>query len=150
MTITEPRWKSYIVQTTSPMFTPLQCKMVIEAGREEPRNDAQVGKLGANAAAFSGKVDEVRFWDDVRTAAEIKDNYRKSITNPYNDSDLKLYLRMNSGLGSRVYDHSANMKHGAITNASWTAVSSSWSATLGKEGESGWNNFNDVDDFYLQ
>jgi PKHD-type hydroxylase len=25
------------------MFTPLQCKMVIEAGREEPRNDAQVG-----------------------------------------------------------------------------------------------------------
>jgi len=111
-------------------------------------NDVQVGKLGANAAAFSGKVDEVRFWDDVRTAAEIKDNYRKSITNPYNDSDLKLYLRMNSGLGSRVYDHSANMKHGAITNASWTAVSSSWSATLGKEGESGWNNFNDVDDFY--
>jgi PKHD-type hydroxylase len=43
MMITEPRWKSYIVQTSSPMFTPLQCKMVIEAGREEPRNDAQVG-----------------------------------------------------------------------------------------------------------
>jgi PKHD-type hydroxylase len=41
--ITEPRWKSYIVQTNNPMFTPLQCKMVIEAGREEPRNDAQVG-----------------------------------------------------------------------------------------------------------
>ena len=41
--ITEPRWKSYIVQTSGPMFTPLQCKMVIEAGREEPRNDAQVG-----------------------------------------------------------------------------------------------------------
>ena len=43
MTITEPRWKSYIVQTTSPMFTPLQCKMAIEAGREEPRNNASVG-----------------------------------------------------------------------------------------------------------
>ena len=43
MMITEPRWKSYIVQTSSPMFTPLQCKMVIEAGREQPRNDAQVG-----------------------------------------------------------------------------------------------------------
>ena len=41
--ITEPRWKSYIVQTNQPMFTPLQCKMIIEAGREEPRNDAQVG-----------------------------------------------------------------------------------------------------------
>ena len=43
MMITEPRWKSYIVQTNGPIFTPLQCKMVIEAGREEPRNDAQVG-----------------------------------------------------------------------------------------------------------
>ena len=43
MIITEPRWKSYIVQTNGPIFTPLQCKMVIEAGREEPRNDAQVG-----------------------------------------------------------------------------------------------------------
>ena len=41
--ITEPRWKSYIVQTNEPMFTPLQCKMVIEAGREEPKNDASVG-----------------------------------------------------------------------------------------------------------
>ena len=41
--ITEPRWKSYIVQTNQPMFTPLQCKMVIEAGREEPRNNAEVG-----------------------------------------------------------------------------------------------------------
>ena len=43
MMITEPRWKSYIVQTNGPMFTPLQCKMVIEAGREEPRNNAEVG-----------------------------------------------------------------------------------------------------------
>ena len=111
-------------------------------------NDVQIGKLGANVASFSGKVDEVRFWDDVRTATEIKDNYRNSITNPYNDSDLKLYLRMNNGSGTSAYDHSANMKHGTITNASWTAASSSWSATLGKEGESGWNNFNDVDDFY--
>ncbi len=41
--ITEPRWKSFIVETTQPIFTPLQCKMIIEAGREEPRNDAQVG-----------------------------------------------------------------------------------------------------------
>jgi len=41
--ITEPRWKSYIVETTSAIFTPEQCKMIIEAGRAEPRNDAGVG-----------------------------------------------------------------------------------------------------------
>ena len=41
--ITEPRWKSYIVETTSPIFTPEQCKMIIQAGRAEPRNNAGVG-----------------------------------------------------------------------------------------------------------
>ena len=41
--ITEPRWKSYIVQTTQPIFTPEQCKMIIEAGRSEPKNNAEVG-----------------------------------------------------------------------------------------------------------
>ena len=41
--ITEPRWKSYIVETTQPIFTPEQCKMIIKAGRAEPRNDAGVG-----------------------------------------------------------------------------------------------------------
>ena len=41
--ITEPRWKSFIVETTTPIFTPLQCKMIIEAGREEPKQQGQVG-----------------------------------------------------------------------------------------------------------
>ena len=41
--ITEPRWKSFIVETTQPIFTPEQCKMIIAAGRAEPRNDAEVG-----------------------------------------------------------------------------------------------------------
>ena len=33
MIITEPKWKSYVVETTGPIFTPEQCKMIIEAGR---------------------------------------------------------------------------------------------------------------------
>ena len=41
--ITEPRWKSFIVETTQPIFTPEQCKMIIDAGRSEPKQDAQVG-----------------------------------------------------------------------------------------------------------
>jgi hypothetical protein len=43
MIITEPRWKSLIVETTTPLFTPEQCKMIIEAGHKQPRQDAQVG-----------------------------------------------------------------------------------------------------------
>ena len=44
MIITEPRWKSFCVKTNEPMLTPLQCKMVIEAGREQPRQNASVGQ----------------------------------------------------------------------------------------------------------
>ena len=52
--ITEPRWKSYIVETTSAIFTPEQCKMIIEAGRAEPRNDAGVGN---DKGTKGGRVD---------------------------------------------------------------------------------------------
>ena len=41
--ITEPRWKSYLVETTTPIFTPEQCQMVIQAGRSEPKQNAYVG-----------------------------------------------------------------------------------------------------------
>ena len=41
--ITEPRWKSFIVETLQPIFTPKQCQMVIEAGRAEPKQTASVG-----------------------------------------------------------------------------------------------------------
>ena len=41
--ITEPRWKSLIVETTNPIFTPEQCQLIINAGRSEPQQTAQVG-----------------------------------------------------------------------------------------------------------
>mgnify|MGYP001162951765 CR=1 FL=1 len=34
--ITEPKWKSWIVETTTPLFTPDQCRQIIEAGRRQP------------------------------------------------------------------------------------------------------------------
>jgi len=43
MIITEPRWKSFIVETTQPIFTPRQCQMIIDAGRAEPKQNASVG-----------------------------------------------------------------------------------------------------------
>jgi PKHD-type hydroxylase len=43
--ITEPRWKSYIVETTGPIFTPQQCQMIIEAGKLQPK---QVGQVKEN------------------------------------------------------------------------------------------------------
>ena len=42
-TITEPKWKSWIIQTTTPLFTPEQCRQIIDCGRRQPPQQAQVG-----------------------------------------------------------------------------------------------------------
>ena len=46
--ITEPRWKSFIVETTGPVFTPEQCQIIINAGRTEPKQNAEVGNDKGN------------------------------------------------------------------------------------------------------
>ena len=43
MIITEPKWKSWIVETTTPLFTPEQCRQIIECGRRQKPQKAQVG-----------------------------------------------------------------------------------------------------------
>ena len=54
MIITEPRWKSLIVETTTPLFTPEQCNMIIDAGQKQPREDGQVG--GGNGGTIDTKT----------------------------------------------------------------------------------------------
>ena len=41
--IKEPKWKSWIIQTTTPLFTPDQCRQIIECGHRQPPQTAQVG-----------------------------------------------------------------------------------------------------------
>ena len=40
---TEPTWKSYIVETTQPIFTPQQCQLVINKGMSLKKEPASVG-----------------------------------------------------------------------------------------------------------
>ena len=55
--ITEPRWKSFIVETTQPIFTPKQCQMIIDAGRAEPRQNASVGSgTGKKGGVYDTKT----------------------------------------------------------------------------------------------
>ena len=41
--ISEPKWKSWIIQTTTPLFTPDQCRQIIASGRAQKPQTAQVG-----------------------------------------------------------------------------------------------------------
>ncbi len=112
-------------------------------------DDVDLGRVeGIGTEFFSGKIDEVRLWNDVRTASEILTYYNKSYPNPYDDNTLKLYYKLNNGSGNIVYDYSSSISHGTITNTIWTSQSSSWSITLGREGETTWSGNNDVDDFH--
>jgi len=38
-----PTWQSYVATTTNPMFTPEQCKMIIDAGHQCKPEEAKVG-----------------------------------------------------------------------------------------------------------
>ena len=40
---TEPVWRSYIVETTQPVFSPKQCQMVIDKGMSLKKETAQIG-----------------------------------------------------------------------------------------------------------
>ena len=40
---TEPIWRSYVVETTQPIFTPKQCQMVIDKGMSLKKETAEVG-----------------------------------------------------------------------------------------------------------
>ena len=102
---------------------------------------------GASKNPFHGLIDELQIWDIARTQAQIIADYKTGITNPYSNSNLKLYLRMNNGMGTTVFDHSSNMVHSPITSATWTDESKSWSTILGTEGEASWSEYDDVDDF---
>ena len=43
MIIKEPKWKSWVVETTTPLFTPEQCQKIIDCGRSQPPQQAQIG-----------------------------------------------------------------------------------------------------------
>ena len=104
----------------------------------------KIGKLDGNDNGLSGIIDEVQFWSTVKDPKQIKNG----VTNPYNTTELKLYLRMNNGEGSIAFDHSQYGKHCTITaDDLWIDQSSSWSTTLGTEGEADWTEYDDVDDF---
>ena len=114
-----------------------------------------IGSEGTPSLYFDGKIDEVRIWNDLRTPAEIKANYNRSLSDPYEEANLKLYLRMNNETGTVAFDHSSSMAHGTINNLDesdiWTSGSISWTlnSNLGNDGEAtDWSENNDVDDFH--
>ncbi|MEQ9302047.1 MAG: IPT/TIG domain-containing protein [Cyclobacteriaceae bacterium] len=63
---------------------------------------------------FNGTIDEVRFWNDARTATEISDN--KDIQLTGSEGGLIAYYNLNDGPGSTMAVDNAGNNDGTLTN----------------------------------
>lgn len=81
---------------------------------------------------LNGVIDEVRIWDDVRTADEINDNIYRSL-DVANESNLVAYYKFDDGIASgtnsnadSLADYSGNDHVGVLTNVSLSGIASNW------------------------
>ncbi len=57
--VTEPKWKSWIIETSNELFTPEQCRKIIECGRSRPPQEAQVGQTTGGAVDTNKRVTKI-------------------------------------------------------------------------------------------
>ena len=79
------------------------------------------------SSSFNGRLDEVRIWNDVRTAAEIADNKDDELVG--NESGLVAYYKMSDGTGTTLTDNSSNSNNGTLTNMVTSGASTDWFTT---------------------
>ena len=63
---------------------------------------------------LAGVIDDVRFWNDVRTETEIKENMHKELAG--NETGLRAYYNMSNDTGFSLTDNSSNSNTGTLTN----------------------------------
>ena len=56
MIITEPKWKSWIVETTTPLFTPEQCRQIIECGRKQKQQQVDLSQAETLKCEYCNNV----------------------------------------------------------------------------------------------
>ena len=105
--ITEPKWKSWIVQTTTPLFTPDQCRQIIECGRSLPPQQAQVGMGKPGGGTDTDKRVTTISWIPFK---QMEPMYR-DLNNFIQTNDPKKALKAASKIGAKII-----MKKGAIVD----------------------------------
>ncbi|MDP2388536.1 MAG: LamG-like jellyroll fold domain-containing protein [Bacteroidota bacterium] len=67
---------------------------------------------------FSGRMDEVRFWDRTLSQPEIQQK-QCSYLNPANETGLTGYWKMNEGSGTTIFDVTASANSGTLLGATF-------------------------------
>ena len=91
----------------------------------------RIGSLLYSGAAFSGKMDEVRIWNTVRTQAQISENMNAPLSGLL-PPDLVTYYKLNSGTANSnnagvvtAFDETGN-SNGTLNNFALSGSSSNW------------------------
>ena len=94
MHLTEPKWKSWIIQTTTPLFTPDQCRQVIECGRKQKPQTARVGSGKLEGGTDTKKRITTISWIPFKEMPEMyRDLYkfiRKANENHFGFNDIQI------------------------------------------------------------
>ena len=94
MIITEPKWKSWVVETKAPLFTPEQCQKIIDAGRRQKPQQAQVGINKPGGGVDTKKRTTTISWlpfDEMRPMYEDLNNFiQKANRNHFGFEDVEI------------------------------------------------------------
>jgi len=92
--ITEPKWKSWVVETKTPLFTPEQCQKIIDAGRRQKPQQAQVGINKPGGGVDTKKRTTTISWlpfDEMRPMYEDLNNFiQKANRNHFGFEDIQI------------------------------------------------------------
>lgn len=80
-----------------------------------PTNDSnlEIGRY-SNYTKLTGRLDELRIWNDIRTESEIRQNMYHELPNPTSETNLASYYQLNSDLS----DISSNSNNGTFYGGS--------------------------------
>ena len=94
MIITEPKWKSWVVETTTPLFTPEQCQEIIDCGRRQKPQQAQVGinksKGGVNTKKRTTTISWLPFQEMEPMYNDIYQFIQKANRNHFGFEDIQI------------------------------------------------------------
>ena len=92
--ITEPKWKSWVVETKQPLFTPDQCNKIIDAGRRQPPQQAQVGmnrpEGGVNTKTRTTTISWIPFKEMQPMYKDINKFIQKANKNHFGFGDIQI------------------------------------------------------------
>ena len=92
--ITEPKWKSWIIETNNALLTPEQCRTVIECGRSQPPRQAEVGIDSAGGEVDTAKRVTTISWIPFNVLPQLYETLdtfiQKANLNHFGFDDIKI------------------------------------------------------------